>query len=444
MADLRENRISGLLRFIDRSPTPFHAIVETIRMLEEKGFHRLDEKTSWQVEADQGYYLERHGTSIVAFRLGTAPMSEAGCRIAAAHSDSPTLRIKPESESVKHDVSRVAVEVYGHPIVSSWLDRELSIAGLVVCEGEEVKRRYLFDSRRPVAVIPNLALHLNRDINKGFEYNKQDHLQAILSSAPSETPGTIDVLRSFLASELDVALESIRDFDLFFFDSTPGRKIGITDDLIVSSRLDNLAMAHAIIEAIRNTESREVTVLAAVFDNEEVGSRTHRGADSSLLSTTISRLVGALGGGPEEYYRCLARSMAISADAAHGIHPNYPAKHDESYLPQLNGGPVIKMNAGYRYATTADTSAYFESLCRSSSIPVQKFIGRSDLPSGSTIGPITSAKLGVPTVDVGNPILAMHSIRETGGIHDHSYMIDALGAHFSAAETITEDYLSGP
>ncbi len=450
--DHAEKRIEELLWFINNSPGPASAIQNASLHFEEAGFVRLEENQRWHLEPGNRYYLVRNGGSIVAFYLGSDPIPETGIRIATAHTDSPALKIKPASESTKGGSVRVSVEVYGGPIYHSWLDRSLGVAGEVVVRNGESLEVRSFVAERPIAVIPNLAIHLNRDVNKGFTFNPQDHLKAILSTGAGADNGAADkagdkagdkadggaaqsssVLVSYIASVLSVPAERIVDFDLYLHDAHPGEIIGTEGDMIVSGRLDNLAMCHALISALSSVSNGARTKMVVLFDSEEIGSRTLHGAGSNLLRSVVERLIASgESGAKDDLYRTLARSTLVSGDAAHAVHPSYADKHDEHYLPVINGGPVIKINAGKRYTSTAYTSAIFEELCRTNDIPVQRFIGRSDTPSGGTVGPIVSSDLGVPSVDIGHPIWAMHSIRETGGCADHGWVIRAIAAYFES------------
>jgi len=345
--------------------------------------------------------------------------------MAGAHTDSPLLKIKPEAESLGKNVVRVTTEIYGGPIVSTWLDRDLAIAGRVMVKSKKGWRAHMVDTKRPVAIIPNLAIHMNREVNKGFEYNPQNHMQAILSV--SNTPGSRSgVLKGLIAETIGVAEELVGEMDLFFYDPHPAAMLGVSRELYASGRIDNLASCHAILTALIDAPKNDATAVAVFVDNEEIGSRTPMGADSGFLATVLERIVIAHDAGREEFHRALARSFLVSCDAAHALHPNFADKHDPYYAPVMGGGPVIKSSAGFKYATTAETAERFHDLCRHANVPCQKITNRSDIPSGTTIGPMTSALLSVPGVDVGIPIWAMHSIRETAALADQGALIAAL------------------
>jgi aspartyl aminopeptidase len=416
-----------LLEYLNASPTAFHAAKETKRRLLLTGFSELDERSSWRLEKGGLYFVTRQDASVVAFRVGRRDPVENGVRIAAAHTDSPGLRIKVDSENYRNGGLRTSVEVYGGPIMATWFDRELSVAGRVLIGNGGAMSARLFDSGVPCAVIPNLAIHLNRQVNKGVELNAQNEMRAILSvsCAENEVKG---YLRRFLARELGVDPEAIGEYDLFLYPAEGARILGDARDMFMSGRIDNLGMCHAVLTALVETQGDD-TVFGVLFDSEEIGSMTWQGAHSSFLRDILQRVLLPERSDSESFFRALASSYLVSGDAAHAVHPNYPDKHDESFVPELNKGPVVKINAGQRYTTTAESSSLFIQMCRNLDIPVQKFIGRSDMPSGGTIGPITSSNLGIPSVDIGNPIWGMHSARETAGVKDQEHMIAALRAY---------------
>jgi aspartyl aminopeptidase len=365
-------------------------------------------------------------SSVIAFRLGLDKLSDSGFMITGAHTDSPSLKLKSEGGNWKEGSARLSTEVYGAPILSSWLDRELSIAGVVTVRKDGIWSRILFNHKKPVAIVPNLAIHINREVNKAFEYNKQDHLQAVLGISKSKE----DPLRTLVSRQLDIESGDLGEMDLFLYDPGAGSFLG--DEYFVSPRIDNLAMCHSILSAITSSMVSAATQVAVFYDNEEVGSLTYQGANSSFLSEILERIVYSNKENTrEDYFRAKAASFLISADGAHAVHPNFSDKHDPDYSPKLNKGPVIKLNAAFKYATSSETALVFQGLCEDLSIPFQKFIGRSDMPSGSTIGAISAANLGIRTVDVGNPMWAMHSIRETYGMRDHKLMNDVLTHYYN-------------
>lgn len=414
----------NLISFINASPTAFHATNSIKKTLSQSGFMELSEAESWKIVAGGKYFIQRNDSALVAFVCGSQRPWESGFRAMGAHTDSPALRVKPRAELLKEVYSSVRVETYGGPIVSTWLDRELALAGRIFTSENGFLSSKLVNISSPIAIVPNLAIHMNREVNKGFEYNAHNHLSAIFSASfETAKPGTFFDL---VASAANVSPASIVDADLFFYDAAPAQLCGKDSTLVVSPRLDNLAMCHALMSALETANNPCHTAICFFFDNEETGSCTYQGADSSFAADILERLVLTQGGGREEYLRALARSFLISADMAHALHPNFSEKHDDKYAPLINAGPVIKQNGNNRYATTAETAAIFEGICRSVQVPVQRIINRSDVPCGSTIGPMTSAALGIKTVDIGNPMWAMHSARETAGTRDHELMIRAL------------------
>ncbi len=422
---------SDLMVYLDRSPTMFQATAESIRRLEAAGFTRLDETAAWKLKAGGRHFVVRNETAVAAFVLPQSLARAPAFHIAGAHTDSPCLKVKADSEGVAAGCIRVAVEVYGGPINSTWLDRPLSLAGRAIVRGAGGKAETrLLDLRQPVAVIPNLAIHLNRDVNTAFEYNKQTHLPLVLGNAAN---GQSRVLRSLVANALGLkSAEAILELDLYAYDCQAAQRTGAAGEFISSGRIDNLAACHAILAALAKAKPAPGSIaLGILFDNEEIGSQTPMGADSSFLKTLLERIVIGCGGNREALLRSLASSFLISNDAAHAVHPNFTDKHDGAYAPVVNGGPVIKLNANFRYATTAATAAVFADLCRQAKIPCQRLVNRSDLPAGSTIGPVTSASLGIRGVDVGIPMWAMHSCRETAGTRDHAAMRDVLKRFFS-------------
>lgn len=424
MAETPADRIQELLDFIAACPTAFQCAEELGTRFAQAGYRRLAEDEAWKLNAGESYFVERNDSALVAFRLGTESPAESGFRIVGTHTDSPALKIKLEGENTSGGCVRITTEVYGGPILATWLDRPLSIAGRVLLDTPSGLASRRVDLREPITIIPNLALHYNREVNKGFEYNTQQHLPAIISGTGGTGAG--QVLRTHLGDKLGVLPQSILQGDLFLYDPGPGVRLGVNGEFLNAPRIDNLAMCHALSEAMLSLPPTASAAVGVFTDNEEVGSRTPQGADSSFISDILQRISLIVDGEADAAFRARARSAMISADAAHGVHPNFADRHDPQYAPLLNGGPCIKAGAGFRYATTARTAAEFERLCRSNGIPVQTIINRSDIPSGSTIGPMSSAHLGIAGLDVGNPILAMHSIRETAGTKDHALMIRAL------------------
>lgn len=415
-----------LISFLDKSPTAYHATANITEVLDRYGFKRLCEKDSWKLEPAGKYYVVRNDSAVAAFICGKESVADVGLRLIGAHTDSPSLKIKMCAEKKSGGLHKITTEVYGGPIINTWFDRDLSIAGRVMVRRDGCWKSELLDFVFPVAVLPNLAIHLNREVNKGFEFNRQNHLSPVFSDENDEENRLLNEVASFF----DVEKDDIGEADLFFYDTQKGSFTGFDSEFICSGRLDNLSMCHSILTAIAESEGRDETIVGFFFDNEEIGSATLQGAASSFPEDVISRITLGLGGDQQDIFRVKASSIQISADGAHAVHPNFTDKHDSSYAPVINGGPAIKMSSTFRYATTAETATFFMNLCKTADVPFQKMINRSDVPSGSTIGPITSARLGIKTVDVGSPTLAMHSVRETVGTKDHYYMTEALKKFF--------------
>ncbi|NLN84485.1 MAG: M18 family aminopeptidase [Candidatus Cloacimonetes bacterium] len=421
-----DKHIIDLMAFLDASPSSAQACLEAQKRLDSHGFTPLSELEAWNLKPGEKHYVIRD-TSVAAFIAGANPLTDIGFHIAAAHLDSPALKLKPGSLKRVSGVTRVAVEVYGGPIISSWLDRDLGIAGRVAVRDENggfTIQAVNLDTA--VGIIPNAAIHLNREVNTGFSYNKQTHLQAFLSTGEdSENP-----LHAAIAAKLGVPESSLGEMDLFFYDLAKAQIGGLDQSLIISGRLDNLGMSHAILSAILETEKPEKTALAVIYDHEEIGSKTMQGAQSTFLENVLERIALAQNLNREEQLIARGRSFLVSADMAHAYHPNFPEKYDALTAPKMNGGPVIKWHAAHSYASTAQSAQIFAQHCENAGVKHQSFAMRSDLLCGSTVGPILAASLGISAVDVGNPLWAMHSIRETGGVDDHSAMIRALKNYY--------------
>ncbi len=422
-----------LIDFIDRSPTPYHAVSEVARRLHEGGFSELAERDRWTLSPGDRRYVVRGDGSILAFELGAKAPAEAGFHVIGAHTDSPNLRLKPSADVTAHGYRQLAVEPYGGLLLHTWLDRDLSLAGRVSLEESAGLRTCLVDFERPLLRVPNLAIHLFRELREqGLKLDAQQHAVPLLgleNAAP---------LRELLASELarqgtaEVAASAIHGFDLMAYDVQGATLAGANDEFVNAARLDNLASCHAAITALAGgaTETLpDFARLVILHDHEEVGSRTAQGAAGSFLEDGLARLVSAAGDtGSEGMARAISRSMLISADMAHAVHPNYADRHEPGHRPVIGAGPVIKANANQSYASDAVTIGHFSALCRGLEIEPQHFVTRSDLGCGSTIGPISAARLGLRTVDVGNPMLSMHSCREMAGSADVAPMIQVLSA----------------
>ncbi len=413
-----------LIDFIQASPTPFHATARLRTMLEDAGFVVLDEGQRWQLESGGRYLVTRNDSSIVAFTLGDQTPADSGIRMLGAHTDSPCLRVKPEPDHVSNGYYQLGVEVYGGALLNPWFDRDLSLAGRISYRDARGRlASTLIDFQAPVAVIPSLAIHLDREANESHSINAQQHLPPVLMQPGDATPVTLRHLLLELAREQhpEQGIAAVLEFELSFYDCQPGQLIGLQQEFIASARLDNLLScfvgARALIDGNGSTSR-----LLVCNDHEEVGSTSACGADGPFLKSVLERLCPD----PQELARCINRSWLISADNAHGIHPNYADKHDARHGPLLNRGPVIKTNASQRYASNSETAGLFRLLCEQAGIPVQSFVVRSDMACGSTIGPLTAGNIGVRTLDIGVPTLAMHSIRELAGARDTELLYRAL------------------
>ena len=420
----------GLISFLQSSPSPAHAVLTMVRQLEEAGYQALNEGDEWQLQPGQGYWLTRGGRSLVAFRLGEQGVAETGVRMIGAHTDSPCLKVKPKAEVLRYGCLQLGVEVYGGMLMHPWFDRDLSLAGQVHFKNDSGKlQAALINVEKPLAVIPSLAIHLNRDANKNSEINAQLHLPPVLGLKSADNPNL--VFRRLLAGWLGregYPVDEVIDYDLCFYDAQPPALVGLNEEFVCSARLDNLLSCYTGLQAMLAVDTPQAaTSLLVCNDHEEVGSASALGAEGPFLESVLRRLAGE----EQKYQRMIARSLLISCDNAHAIHPNYADKHDENHGPQINAGPVIKVNANQRYATSSETSSLFSSFCEMAEVPYQHFVVRSDMGCGSTIGPIAATKLGVRVVDVGAPQWAMHSIRETAGSKDAWYLGQALQAFLS-------------
>lgn len=410
-----------LIDFIYESPNSFHAVSSIKKILLENGFAELREGDKWEIEKGGRYFTVKNGSAVTAFVAGNGELSDDGFRIIGAHTDSPGFRIKPSPEiRVDGAYVKLNTEVYGGPILNTWMDRPLSAAGRVTVESGNVMKPevLLVNFRKPIIVIPNLAIHMNRNINTGIELNRQKHTLPLIATISEELESDGFFIRA-IAEELGIPEKKILDFDLFLYEYEKGCVMGIRDEFISSGRLDDLLLVHAGIKSLAESQGSASTKVMVCFDNEEVGNTTKQGANSSMLSTVLERISLSMGVGREDYFRALSKSFMISCDLGHALHPNYAEKSDPVNKPVMNRGPIIKISANQSYTSDAYSGAVFEGICRKAGINVQKFVNRSDERGGSTIGPVASSLLGIPTVDVGTAVLAMHSIRELAGIDDY-------------------------
>jgi aspartyl aminopeptidase len=411
-----------LIGFLNISPTPWHAVASMKQMLEEAGFEALDEKEEWSLDSGRGYYVIRNGSSIVAFRTGQRPTDQAGIRMVGAHTDSPCLKVKPNPELRRKGYFQLGVEVYGGVLLNPWFDRDLSLAGRVSFLDETgTVQDALVDFQKPIASIPSLAIHLDREANSNRTVNAQTDLPPVLMQVPEDdTTQFADLLKEQLEHEHQaIKVRKILGYELGFYDAQPAALVGLREDFIASARLDNLLSCFIGLRALIDASGDEPALLVC-NDHEEVGSMSAEGAQGPFLASVLDRWCGQGRG------RSLARSMMISADNAHGVHPNYIDKHDENHGPLLNQGPVIKVNHNQRYASNSRSAAIYRHISDELSLPYQTFVVRSDMGCGSTIGPLTAANLGVTTLDIGVPQFAMHSIRETIGTKDGLTLFQVL------------------
>lgn len=429
--DSARRQAQDLLDFIDTSPSPWHAVHTCEQRLQAAGFSRLEESERWTLKPGGQHYVVRGGSSIIAFIVGSEAMAGSGLRIIGAHTDSPGLRIKPKPAEEVGGMVRLGVEVYGGPILATFADRDLSLAGRVnvrVAGGFETRLVCFAD---PLLRLPNLAIHMNREVNEnGLKFNKQTELPLLLGVAEDGTKADLR-FRQPIADALGVKPGDLLTWELNAYDTQKGSFWGADREFITDSQLDNLASCHSALSALLATRNPAATALCAFFDHEEVGSESAAGAGGSFVSDVIARLAGNAGLDGEDQRRMLARSFFISADMAHGWHPNFPAAYEPCHHALVNAGPVIKSNANQRYSTNAETAARFMAICDAAGVPCQQYAHRTDLGCGSTIGPIVASRLGIPSVDVGSPMWAMHSIRESAGVLDHGHMIAAMTSAFA-------------
>ncbi|WP_042332366.1 M18 family aminopeptidase [Desulfosporosinus orientis] len=424
-----------LLDFIHESPSSFHAVESIKKILVPQGFQELSFAEKWNLTKEGKYFVTHNNSALIAFVIGKGEPKQHGFRIIAAHTDSPSFRIKTLPEiSVESHYLKLNLETYGGPILNTWLDRPLSIAGQIILRGKShfQPQKKLINTDQPLLVIPNLAIHMNRKINEGMELNRQKDMLPLLAQITEDLQSK-GAITHFLAKELECLPDDILDFDLFLYESDKGCFVGLQQEFISSPRLDDLAMIHAGTYSIAKAKPSLTTQILACFDHEECGSTSKQGAASPLLSNVLERILLAQAKDREDYFRALDHSFLISADMAHALHPNSTEKHDPIHHPILNGGPVIKINANQSYTTDAESAAVFKSLCQSVNVPVQTFFNRSDERGGSTIGPISSQHLPIRSVDIGNPILAMHSVRELGGVKDHLAVTKVFNAFYEEA-----------
>ena len=421
--------IENLIEFLNESPVNFLAVKTLKEILAGRGFREINAADSiGELKAGDQVFFTKNDSSLYAFRIGRKALADNGFHLICAHCDSPTFRIKPNAEMLcEGGITKLNTEVYGGPIMSTWFDRPLSLAGRVLIKTDDVMQpeTRLLHIKRPLLQITNLAIHFNRQVNDGVKLSKQKDMLPLLGIVTDQLESG-NMLMNVIAEELGVNIPDIIDFDLYLYDIAPACTFGVHDEFISGGRLDDLSMVHAGLMALLATETQDTTQVLAVFDNEETGSQTKQGAGSPFLSTLLQRIVLAQGGNQEDFFRSIEKAFMISADNAHAWHPNYSEKYDPTNHPMLGGGPAIKFNAAQKYASDAASAAVFMGICQKAGVPCQRFVNHSDVAGGSTLGNILAGSLPLRGVDMGNPVLGMHSVRETGSTADHLYCIKAF------------------
>ena len=430
---MSSNHVKQLFKFIENSPSCFHAIKTITEELKNEGFVEIKEKDTWQIEQGKKYYVTRNLSSVIAFKI---PQNDfKSFNIVASHSDSPTFKIKENAEiEVNNKYVKLNTEKYGGMICSTWFDRPLSIAGRILVKENNAVKTHLVNIDKDLVIIPNLAIHMNREVNDGYTYNAQIDMLPLYGDNSSKGS-----LMKTIAKEAEVEEESILGTDLFLYNRMNGTKIGANEEYISSPRLDDLECAFTSLSAFLSENTSNSASVYCVFDNEEVGSGTKQGADSTFLYDVLRRINISLGKTEEDYYRLISSSFMVSADNAHALHPNYTDKSDLTNKVYMNDGIVIKYNANQKYTTDAVSASIFKTICDSVDVPYQTFTNRSDILGGSTLGNISNAHVSLNTIDIGLAQLAMHSTYETAGAKDVTYMIDAIKAFYNTSIEQVED-----
>lgn len=422
-----------LVDFLYDSPSACHGVKATQKILDKNGFIEIKETDKWNLQAKGKYYVIKNDSALIAFEVGTGDIEETGFRLIGAHTDVPGFRIKPNPQMISEGkYVKLNTEVYGGPILHTWYDRPLSIAGKVSLKGSSPLKpeTRLVNINKPLLIIPSLAIHMNREVNEGYKINRQVDTLPLLGLI-NEKLEKEDYLMNIISEELQVNKEDILNFELGLYEYEKGSLIGMNEELISSGRFDDLWMVYAGIKALVDSRENAATKVMICIDNEEIGSLTAEGANSTLLNNILERISLGLGKVREGYYRTLANSIMISADLAHAVHPNLGDKHDPTNRPVLEGGPVLKIAASGSYSTDSFNGAVFAGVCEAAGVPFQKFVNRSDVRGGTTIGPVTAANLTIPVIDMGAPVLGMHSIRELASVKDNYYTVKAFTEFFS-------------
>ncbi len=427
--------IQRLLRQLDASPVNFLATEYIANELSRNGYRHVDASQPLDnVSVGDKFYVTKNDSSIYAFHMGRKSLAETGFHMVCAHCDSPTFRIKPNAEMLcEGGIVKLNTEVYGGPILSTWFDRPLTIAGRVIVRGKDAMspETRLLHVKHPLLQISSLAIHFNRQVNDGVKLSRQKDVLPILGIVNDELEKG-NMLMNVICTELDIKADSVLDFDLYLADATPACTFGVHDEFISSGRLDDLSMCYAGLDALLAAKDSDTTQVLAIFDNEETGSQTKQGAGSPFLASMLKRIAMAQGGTEESFYVAVEKSFMVSADNAHAWHPNYPEKYDPTNHPVLGGGPVIKFNAAQKYASDAVSASVFAELCREAGVPCQRFVNHSDVAGGSTLGNILASSIPLRGVDMGNGVLAMHSCRETASVADHLNCIKVFTQFYNA------------
>ena len=430
---MERNLAIELIDFLYDSPSACHGVKATQRILNENGFIEIKEEDKWDLKSKGKYYVIKNDSALIAFEIGSEDIEQVGFRLIGAHTDVPGFRIKPNPQMITEGrYVKLNTEVYGGPILHTWYDRPLSIAGKVALKGKSPLKPEirLININKPLLIIPSLAIHMNREVNEGYKINRQVDTLPLLGLINDKLEKE-DYLMNILAQELKVNKEDILNFELGLYEYEKGSLIGINEEMISSGRLDDLWMVYAGLVALLDSRDNAATKVLICVDNEEIGSLSAQGANSTLLNNLLERLTMGLGKNREEYYRALSNSIMISADLAHAVHPNLGDKADPTNRPVLEGGPVLKIAASGSYSTDSFNGAVFAEVCKAANVPFQKFVNRSDLRGGTTIGPVTAANLTIPVIDMGAPLIGMHSIRELATVKDNTYTIKAFTEFFS-------------
>lgn len=425
---LQKELAKELIDFLYKSPTAWHVVASLKKELDAAGYVELKESDIWDIKKGNKYYVVKNLSALVAFEVGSGNLQEEGFRLVGAHTDAPGFRIKPNPEMVRENkYVSLNTEIYGGPILHTWFDRPLALAGTVTLKGESPMKpiRKLVNINKPLMIIPSLAIHMNRTVNEGFKINAQKDTLPLLAVI-NEKLEKNEYLLNALAEELKVNKEEIITFDLGLYEYDKGSLVGLNEEMISSPRLDDVWMVFCGLKALLNSDENKATKVLVCIDNEEIGNKTQQGANSSFLANLLERITLSLGMSREDFFRTMANSIMISSDLSHAVHPNSGDKHDPTNRPLLEGGPVLKIAASGSYSTDGYNGAIFESICKEAKVPYQVFVNRSDVRGGTTIGPISATLLSIPVIDMGAPVLGMHSIRELATVADNDYTIKAF------------------